>query len=113
MIRRPPRSTLFPYTTLFRSLGSIVGDLGLVEIAIGIKAEFDALALFGLQRQKAVADRAGDDAGLANGAGQLLQGQILAQLRFETSRRHALGAQGGLVAFAGELAVDLEGVDRS
>src|SRR2546425_5000135 len=32
MIRRPPRSTLFPYTTLFRSLGievrykTIVGD---------------------------------------------------------------------------------------
>src|SRR5258708_28585691 len=24
MIRRPPRSTLFPYTTLFRSLGSWV-----------------------------------------------------------------------------------------
>src|SRR3712207_6881302 len=23
MIRRPPRSTLFPYTTLFRSLGSM------------------------------------------------------------------------------------------
>src|SRR5687768_18293278 len=28
MIRRPPRSTLFPYTTLFRSL---VGDDGLVR----------------------------------------------------------------------------------
>src|SRR3712207_7404905 len=28
MIRRPPRSTLFPYTTLFRSeLGEGVGDL--------------------------------------------------------------------------------------
>src|SRR3712207_7208036 len=28
MIRRPPRSTLFPYTTLFRSLGDLkqVGD---------------------------------------------------------------------------------------
>src|SRR5438105_8571270 len=27
MIRRPPRSTLFPYTTLFRSVGSLaVGD---------------------------------------------------------------------------------------
>src|SRR2546426_11922979 len=25
MIRRPPRSTLFPYTTLFRSDGSLVG----------------------------------------------------------------------------------------
>src|SRR5258707_7023262 len=24
MIRRPPRSTLFPYTTLFRSLGDVV-----------------------------------------------------------------------------------------
>src|SRR5256886_4160713 len=27
MIRRPPRSTLFPYTTLFRSLLQIVNDL--------------------------------------------------------------------------------------
>src|SRR3712207_8216430 len=26
MIRRPPRSTLFPYTTLFRSIGSVAGD---------------------------------------------------------------------------------------
>src|SRR2546430_12543962 len=25
MIRRPPRSTLFPYTTLFRSLPSVAG----------------------------------------------------------------------------------------
>src|SRR3712207_6740338 len=29
MIRRPPRSTLFPYTTLFRS--NICGDLGVLE----------------------------------------------------------------------------------
>src|SRR5260370_10356647 len=27
MIRRPPRSTLFPYTTLFRSLGVIVFEM--------------------------------------------------------------------------------------
>src|SRR5574337_1745585 len=25
MIRRPPRSTLFPYTTLFRSMGGFLG----------------------------------------------------------------------------------------
>src|SRR2546429_5575509 len=25
MIRRPPRSTLFPYTTLFRSAGFVIG----------------------------------------------------------------------------------------
>src|SRR2546427_10819360 len=29
MIRRPPRSTLFPYTTLFRSLASVL-ELGLL-----------------------------------------------------------------------------------
>src|SRR2546422_2001591 len=28
MIRRPPRSTLFPYTTLFRSLPELDGSLG-------------------------------------------------------------------------------------
>src|SRR5258708_22173081 len=27
MIRRPPRSTLFPYTTLFRSSGARVGQM--------------------------------------------------------------------------------------
>src|SRR3712207_8146689 len=27
MIRRPPRSTLFPYTTLFRSLGTRIVEL--------------------------------------------------------------------------------------
>src|SRR5258708_11328413 len=29
MIRRPPRSTLFPYTTLFRSLFAYAGRMGL------------------------------------------------------------------------------------
>src|SRR5438034_1887202 len=29
MIRRPPRSTLFPYTTLFRSAGGAAGIRGL------------------------------------------------------------------------------------
>src|SRR2546422_5757719 len=35
MIRRPPRSTLFPYTTLFRSaaLGGVVGLWGGVALA--------------------------------------------------------------------------------
>src|SRR5574341_1687800 len=34
MIRRPPRSTLFPYTTLFRSSGAL-GDLGAHIIDLG------------------------------------------------------------------------------
>src|SRR3712207_7621897 len=32
MIRRPPRSTLFPYTTLFRSVGSHLRDIILYHI---------------------------------------------------------------------------------
>src|SRR3712207_8974360 len=32
MIRRPPRSTLFPYTTLFRSRG-VVNPLGLFDLS--------------------------------------------------------------------------------
>src|SRR3712207_9005498 len=32
MIRRPPRSTLFPYTTLFRSLVVLLGTLGFAAV---------------------------------------------------------------------------------
>src|SRR2546426_5045016 len=32
MIRRPPRSTLFPYTTLFRSLVSRADQFGLAQL---------------------------------------------------------------------------------
>src|SRR3712207_8777288 len=43
MIRRPPRSTLFPYTTLFRSkLGSFAGQLtetGLQAVKITYQGE--------------------------------------------------------------------------
>src|SRR5256885_10622967 len=41
MIRRPPRSTLFPYTTLFRS-----------SDAVGDKAEQDAADAGGEQRER-------------------------------------------------------------
>src|SRR3989338_5261222 len=34
MIRRPPRSPLFPYTTLFRSLGAVPEMLGLAAVLI-------------------------------------------------------------------------------
>src|SRR3712207_8716449 len=37
MIRRPPRSTLFPYTTLFRSLGDVVGADLLLEHGVGAR----------------------------------------------------------------------------
>src|SRR2546425_13373170 len=34
MIRRPPRSTLFPYTTLFRSLLAAVGTYGVISYLV-------------------------------------------------------------------------------
>src|SRR5690242_20895853 len=46
MIRRPPRSTLFPYTTLFRSLESTVGaSLNRVVDAAVQRRRLPALAL--------------------------------------------------------------------
>src|SRR5262249_61327261 len=35
MIRRPPRSTLFPYTTLFRSVDRRVDGLGISLVVVG------------------------------------------------------------------------------
>src|SRR3989442_14703290 len=49
MIRRPPRSTLFPYTTLFRSLSpTTFGDLRLVDSETGGMQE----VTFGRYRMK-------------------------------------------------------------
>src|SRR3712207_7699687 len=39
MIRRPPRSTLFPYTTLFRSEGELVLDLDPAEAVLQMALE--------------------------------------------------------------------------
>src|SRR6202165_397334 len=46
MIRRPPRSTLFPYTTLFRS---VRGSAGLAGIAAGFPLLDDRLVDFSLR----------------------------------------------------------------
>src|SRR2546423_3850577 len=43
MIRRPPRSTLFPYTTLFRSIKKRSERLYAIEIIDLVKYEQDAL----------------------------------------------------------------------
>src|SRR3712207_7207123 len=52
MIRRPPRSTLFPYTTLFRSLRNRVveGREQRVPIGLGEWQSLDDLAIAGADR---------------------------------------------------------------
>src|SRR6266702_8817336 len=51
MIRRPPRSTLFPYTTLFRSPSGGAGCAGPTrpDDAQGNRGQPDALGLGGLE----------------------------------------------------------------
>src|SRR5687768_18190665 len=34
MLRRPPRSTLFPYTTLFRSVDGAVNEFGRLDVVV-------------------------------------------------------------------------------
>src|SRR5256885_11010411 len=55
MIRRPPRSTLFPYTTLFRSL---VDDL---VLAVGLDLEDRELPVQRVVRLRREAERAAED----------------------------------------------------
>src|SRR3712207_8715256 len=47
MIRRPPRSTLFPYTTLFRSIGDELGA-GLVIRVVELPAGGVAAVVLGV-----------------------------------------------------------------
>src|SRR2546421_3345728 len=62
MIRRPPRSTLFPYTTLFRSVLQERGVVGL-DAAVGAPVVLDdVVQLLGDHLENAVPEvLAGDD----------------------------------------------------
>src|SRR5256885_17159270 len=55
MIRRPPRSTLFPYTTLFRS-GSVAIFLGVLVVVLGAVVGLP-LWLMARRRNRTIADR--------------------------------------------------------
>src|SRR3712207_7768915 len=65
MIRRPPRSTLFPYTTLFRSPAAVAIELEAAERAgSGLAIHLDiarAAELIGFQAQGGGADAAEDE----------------------------------------------------
>src|SRR2546422_5461616 len=60
MIRRPPRSTLFPYTTLFRSLPIYAKQVGLndAEIALVLGAQL-VVAMVAKPITGRVSDRVG------------------------------------------------------
>src|SRR3712207_9343236 len=68
MIRRPPRSTLFPYTTLFRSKGANLGELvrgGFPvpdAVVVSTAAYTSVVEKNGLAATIEAGPRAGDDA---------------------------------------------------
>src|SRR3712207_7988161 len=77
MIRRPPRSTLFPYTTLFRS--------GLLRLRLGLLLD---LRLDGHLRRGLVPRRLGLVGGLVGGLiDRLVGGMVVADHRCELGRR--------------------------
>src|SRR5688572_32256486 len=54
MLRRPPRSTLFPYTTLFRSFFMAIGTLGGRTIINTVLLSILNVVDFGLNIQEAI-----------------------------------------------------------
>src|SRR3712207_8681893 len=65
MIRRPPRSTLFPYTTLFRSVDDVAhaptslaqAPLGLEQIVLGRDCQRNVVELAAVARHAGVLSR--------------------------------------------------------
>src|SRR2546425_4652892 len=51
MIRRPPRSTLFPYTTLFRSVGSVFVNFTIGDDNIEIEAQVETVDRTGVEME--------------------------------------------------------------
>src|SRR5438067_9346449 len=97
MIRRPPRSTLFPYTTLFRSLR--IWSVELVQIDV-----------VGLETTQAIVDLAHDVApATAPVVGAISHGHVHFGRQHNGIAATAQGFADDLLALAA--AVDVRGID--
>src|SRR3712207_7879070 len=83
MIRRPPRSTPFPYTTLFRSMSFTTGTAGSTTDST---VRFTKVDLPGAQNQQFTALAVGPDHRLYAGN---LQGRILDRKSTRLNSSHA------------------------
>src|SRR3989442_4147796 len=83
MIRRPPRSTLFPYTTLFRSpLLRGQGRLGEGHLEVGGEEQR-------VVAEAAAAARSREDAALARGLDELRLGQRPLEVGVDAAKARA------------------------
>src|SRR3712207_7486876 len=64
MIRRPPRSTLFPYTTLFRSRAFAEAGVDLVDVSTGQTVR-EARPIYGRMYQTPFSDQIRNEARVA------------------------------------------------
>src|SRR3712207_8438709 len=74
MIRRPPRSTLFPYTTLFRSSRFLATDVVAtdavdLDLFVGLDANKDGIADEGEEMCRSAGETAMESCRLSNLAG--------------------------------------------
>src|SRR3712207_7914952 len=94
MIRRPPRSTLFPYTTLFRSPALLVAEAQQVAAPIGDRAAHARAR--GQQSHHRVGERGLAAARLADDAEHL----ALAQLQREDRKSTRLNSSHANISYA-------------
>src|SRR5258705_10141564 len=91
MIRRPPRSALFPYTTLFRSLAVVL--VVVIGIVIGDRQVADAVLRIEMDHEdRAALQRAGRrvDALLPGNGAKLIVAEIVAGIAFARSELDAI-----------------------
>src|SRR5258708_21114182 len=99
MIRRPPRSTLFPYTTLFRSrvrvtlVDEAAADRTRSAVQVLVTAPYGEVRLGLVQRQGRIADRmrqveAGNAAVPVRGADDARQVERLAGAKLHSRPQH-------------------------
>src|SRR2546430_17442607 len=89
MIRRPPRSTLFPYTTLFRSVSLLEGSA--TAAVLEPSQPLSANTAYRLEVTTAVRDLSGD-ALVADTAAVMSSPGASREPRGRTAGRHALPA---------------------
>src|ERR1035441_624140 len=99
MIRRPPRSTLFPYTTLFRSRGFDLGEIENVvdeikQVVAGAAKYLHVLVL--LRRESGLREQVGDTHDRIHRRSDLVT-HARQKIRFGPAR--ALGGGLGLLQF--------------
>src|SRR2546427_7817776 len=108
MIRRPPRSTLFPYTTLFRSLEHAAGRRDAVDdLLVDRGAQRGGEVVQSLERRASAGGRADELLGCAIELLGRHAGAHLARDQRQRFRHHAAGGGHGL-----DLAPRLDGDHR-